>query len=170
MVRPLALGVVLLLVVSGAGAVVSGASATAPAADAAVDVSPATADEQPASTADDATANQSEQRQFAFSIENVSDCGVTCRDVTVTARNTGNTTAENVTVETQLIAGEKVVWQGNESVDQLEPNESTTVTKRVRLGIFDVVAVEQNDGYVTANTTVTWDGGNETFSERRKVA
>jgi hypothetical protein len=173
MARLLALGVVLLLLGSGAGAVVAGASATAPAPGASADASPSSSTAPPlerASASDDATANRTDGRQFEFSIRTVSTCGLTCRDVTVSATNTGNATATNVTVETRLEAGETVVWRGNESVERLEPNESATATKRVRFGVFDAIQVRQNDGYVTANTTVTWDGGRETFDVRRKVA
>lgn len=172
MVRPLAIGVALFVVLSGAGAVVSG-TPTASSADPSADApSASTVQQAPEGTTatETGTANESEQRQFDLSIENISECGLSCRDVTVSAVNTGNTTAQNVTVETQLEAGETVVWRGNDSVSELEPNESSTVTKRVQLGPFEAYAVQQNDGYLTANTTVTWDGGNETFTERRKVA
>ena len=167
MVRLVALGVVLLVVASGIG---SGAAAAAgsPAANGATIAS--AAQHAPASAATDSAANRSDDRQFAFRIQRVSDCGFTCRDVTITATNTGNATAENVTVQTRLKTGERVVWRGNESVAELGPGESTTVTKRVTVGYFDALAVLANGGDVTANTTVAWDSGTETFTERRKVA
>ena len=171
MVRPFALGVALFVVLSGAGAVTWG-TATASSTNLSADVSSVSIAQyspEDTSTTETGTANESEQRRFDLDLENVSECGVTCRDVTVTAVNTGNTTARNVTVETQLEAGDTVVWRGSESVSELEPNESATGTKRVRLGLSEVTQLRQNDGYVTANTTVTWDGGNETFTNRRKV-
>ena len=172
MVRPLTLGVLLVVVVSGTGGVAAGTPAPADASG--PDVASSTPVVQHSldrtSTTDPATAQLAESTQFNFTIRNVSTCGVACRDVTVTAVNTGDATARDVKVVTRLEAGENVVWRGSESIEELEPGESTTVTKRVRLGPFELVQVQQNDGYVTGNTTVTWDGGRETFSERRKVA
>lgn len=115
-------------------------------------------------------ADGADDRQFAFNIRNTSDCGFTCRDVTIRITNTANTTAENVTVSTQLAAGDNVVWTGEESVEELAPGESKTVTERVRIDYIDAFVVQRNDGYLTANTTVTWDSGQESFAERRKVA
>lgn len=143
----------MLVVVSGVGGVASAATA------------PSTNQTDASSAADGP-----DDRQFAFDIQNTSTCGFTCRNVTVTATNTGNTTAENVTVSTELSVGDTVVWEGNDSVENLEPGESVTVTKRVQIDYADALLVQRNDGYMTANTTVTWDDGQETFTERRKVA
>ena len=172
MVRPLALGVALFVVLSGVGAITWG-TATASSTNRPADVSSVSIAQyspEGTSTTETGAANESEQRQFDLDLENVSECGATCRDVTVTAVNTGNTTARNVTVETRLEAGDTVIWRGSESISELEPGESATVTKRVQLGLSEANQLRQNDGYVTANTTVTWDGGNETFTDRRKVA
>ncbi|SFR35624.1 hypothetical protein [Halogeometricum limi] len=155
MVRILTLCVALLLVCSGFGVV---------AADATVQ----TTTETPSAPTDQSE-NATDERQFDFSVGNVTNCGLTCRDVTVTAVNTGDEAAANVTVATWLLAGDTVVWNGTETVDSLDANESVTVTKRVQVGFFDALAVMRNDGYVTANTTVSWDAGEEAFSERRKV-
>jgi hypothetical protein len=167
MVRLVALGVVLLVVASGLGPGVSTAAESPTVNDATID---SAAQHAPTSAAADSAANRSDDRQFDFRIQRVSDCGFTCRDVTITATNTGDATAENVTVQTQLATGERAVWRGSESVAELGPGESTTVTKRVTVGYFDALAVLGNGGDVTANTTVTWDSGSETFTERRKVA
>lgn len=169
--RALTVGAVLLLVLSGTGAV-AGAPAAGGAGGPGSTSAGSVAQHSPdsPSTGNPATANQSDRRQFDFAIRNVSSCGVACRDVTVTAVNTGDTTARDVTVVTRLEAGGPVIWRGSESVERLDPGESTTVTKRVRPGPFGLIRVQRNDGYVTANTTVTWDGGRETFSDRRKVA
>lgn len=164
MTRLVALGIALIVVASGAGAVAADTTASATGHG-----GPPASTTQNAPAATDGAANQSDDRQFGFRIQDTSDCGFTCRDVTITTTNMGNETAENITVSTQLTAGETVVWEGNESVAELEPGESMTVTERVRLDFVDAVQVQQNGGFMTANTTVTWDSGQEQFTERRKV-
>lgn len=160
MVRLSILGVVLVLLLSSVGGVVSGATgATGPAV---VD----TADRgQVTGTA----ANRTADSQFDFALVNTTNCGIACREVTVSATNVGNDTVSNVTASTRLVTGERVLWEGSETVERLGPGESATATKQVQIGFFDAIAVRQNGGWVTANTTVTWDGGRETFVERRKV-
>lgn len=157
MTRLVAVGIVLVVVASGVGV-------------AAADTPASTTQNAPAPSATtEATANESDDRQFGFRIKNTTDCGFTCRDVAIVTTNTGNETAENITVSTRLATGGTVVWQGDESVSELEPGEAMTVTKRVQLDFVDAVRVQQNGGYMTANTTVAWDGGEEQFTERRKV-
>jgi archaellum component FlaF (FlaF/FlaG flagellin family) len=170
MVRLFAVGVVLLVAVAGVGTVVSGAPAGPANGPGAADAA-TTADSSidRSSTTQRGDGDRSDRRQFNFRIQEVSKCGLTCRDVTVTAVNNGDTTAENVTVQTRLKADGEVVWRGSENVQKLEPGESTTVTKRVRLGMFELWQVEQNDGFVTAKTTVSWDDGRERFSNRQRV-
>ncbi|ADQ68263.1 hypothetical protein C499_14880 [Halogeometricum borinquense DSM 11551] len=164
--RIFTLGVVVLVVASGIGA------GAIPAAQASVGDAPVTSAPQDVSdsaASPNSTADQSDDRQFEFDIWNISTCGFTCRNVTITATNTGDEMAKDVTVQTQLETGDTVVWQGNESVSELDSGESKTMTKRVQVGLLDALSVKRNDGHVTANTTVTWNSGNETFTDEWKV-
>lgn len=168
MVRLVALGAALLVIVSGAGGVVASDALGVSSAGESAGTSQAVTAKQsgPAQVGD---ANERGNLRFDFQIQKVEKCGVTCRDVTVTATNTRDTTARNVEFVTKMYAGDNVVWTGNETFERVEPGETKTVTKRVNLGLLEAAQVRQNGGYVTAETNVTWDSGNETFTERRKV-
>lgn len=108
--------------------------------------------------------------KFAFTVLDIKECGTTCRDVTVEATNTMGTTASNVTITTRIYTEGDKVWQGSESFPEIASEESKTRTKRVKLGYYDAMKIKNNDGYITIETTITWDGGKQVFSERRKVA
>lgn len=107
---------------------------------------------------------------FQFRILNTEPCGRTCRDVTVRLTNRGAETATGVTAESRILADGDQIWSGTENIGTVSPGESVTRTKRVKLGVFDAAKVQRNDGYVTIETTVTWDDGSRTFTERVKAA
>lgn len=111
---------------------------------------------------------------FVFSIDNIEECGTTCRDVTVTLFNQQNETAENVTVYTRIYAGNSTaeddrVWQGKEEIGTMSADSSVTDTKRVSLSYADAYAVRQNDGWVTIVTVVQSDDTTVKFEEQRDV-
>ncbi|MFC4358423.1 hypothetical protein ACFO0N_10775 [Halobium salinum] len=118
----------------------------------------------------DAETGTPEPADFRFDVDRVEDCGTTCRDVTLSVRNRGGTDAENVEMAVRLLADGDEVWRGTQPFDRVEAGESRTVTRRVEIGYFDGARIQANDGYVTIETTITWDGGRQSFSERRKVA
>lgn len=121
-------------------------------------------------TSDSTQAASSDTPDFAFTVKDISKCGSTCRDVTVGATNTMNSTATDVTVKSVITADGDKLWSGSESFSEVAAGETKTRTKRVKLGYLDAAKVKNNDGYITITTTITWDGGEQTFSERRKVA
>lgn len=110
---------------------------------------------------------------FTLSIDDVEECGETCRDVTMTLRNQQSTTATDVTVYTRIFAGNgtdgDVVWSGEESLGTLEASESVTATKRVELSLTDAYAVKQADGWITIQTTIQSETETMTVTERRDV-
>lgn len=167
--RSFALAITLLLVASGVGGAASVAAASpAPSSNA----SPLAAQQsprQPGGTNAGPT-KRSDEQQFDFDLVRTSNCGIACQDVTVRVTNIGDDPVRNVRVNTRLKAGNNVVWQGRDVARTLKPGESKTVTKRVRLGPLDAYRVQRNGGAVAAVTTITWNGGRETFTERRKVA
>ena len=107
---------------------------------------------------------------FQFQILNTKSCGQTCRDVTVRLANRGAETATGVTAKSRIFADGDQIWSGTEDIGTVSPGETVTRTKRVKLGVFDAAKVQQNNGYVTIKTTVTWDDGSRTFTERVKAA
>ena len=110
---------------------------------------------------------------FGFAIENIEECGQTCRDVTSTLTNQQDTTAEDVVVYTRIFAGQgtdgDVVWRGDADVGTLGPGQSYTTTRRVELGFQDALAVQNADGWITVQTTVETADRTVTFTEQRQV-
>ena len=122
------------------------------------------ADESASTTTDDSATG------YDFTIENVEECGSTCRDVTAVLANAGDETRRNVRVTTEVYADGDLLWSGNETVGTLAPGEAHTSTKRVNVGLGGGMKIQSNDGYVTIVTVVRSDDGTTRFSERRKVA
>jgi hypothetical protein len=110
-----------------------------------------------------------EPATFRLVVDGVERCGTTCRDVTVAIRNVGGRSAENVDVRVRLLADGDQLWSGTESFDAIGTGEERRQTRRVDVGFVGGAKVQANDGYVTIETTIEWDGGRQTFSERRKV-
>lgn len=107
---------------------------------------------------------------FAFVIDEIVECGTTCREVTATLTNNGTVTATDISVTVTLVVDDDSIWQGTESVGTLEPGESVTTIETVDVGIGGAAAIKANDGYVVIETVVDWDGGSRTFRTRQKVA
>lgn len=122
--------------------------------------------------ADDSQANESQQNEtdpVSLDVERVQNCGSRCRSVTANITNVGNETLTNVTAETRISAADDQIWTRTHRFGNLSANESANRTARISLGFGDAFLIAQNNGRVTINTTVRWDGGNATFSERRRV-
>ena len=155
------LGVVLLVIVAvgsvGAG---PGAAATVP------DSVGQSTDGQDASTQD---SNATVKGPFAFTVERVVPCGLTCRNVTVGLENRGNQTLRNVTVESNVTVGDEVLVRRTAQIDQLAPNESVNRSVRVEVGFAEVQQIRANDGTVTIRTRVTSERYDETFALERSV-
>jgi hypothetical protein len=113
------------------------------------------------------------EKPFAFTIDEIEQCGSTCRDVTSTVTNQQSSEATGVDVTTDIYAGNETsgdtIWSGEEDVGTLPAGESYTATKRVDLGMSDALAVEQNDGWITIETTIESDSKTMTIIERRDV-
>lgn len=113
---------------------------------------------------------------FAFTIDNIEECGQTCRDVTATLHNNQEETASGVTVFTRVFAGEgnnaeeDLVWEGKEEVGTVEAGASHTTTRRVELSLQDAQKINQNDGWITIVTTVQTDDRTVTFRDSEEVA
>ncbi|WP_313691210.1 hypothetical protein [Halorarum halobium] len=106
---------------------------------------------------------------FDLSIRNLTRCGVNCRQVTVTLSNAGDVTAENVTVTSTVLAGDRTVVVRRTRIDRLPPNESVTRTITVSVGLLDVQAIQRNGGRITVRTVVSSDQHTQRFVSSRKV-
>ena len=121
-------------------------------------------------SADDAGDEATPVEPYRFTIDSIEECGTTCREVTATLTNTGEERRTGVVVTTKLITDGDVIWEGDQDVGTLEPDESFTETRAVDVGFTGGYKINQNDGYVTIRTVVKSDQGTVTFEERRKVA
>lgn len=116
-----------------------------------------------------------EPAAFAFAVEEIDDCGQTCRDVTATVDNTQDEPASDVTVQTRIFAGENntetgdLVWENTETIGTLDADSSHTSTQRVELSLQEAAKIEGNDGWITIVTTIESDEETTTVRESRQV-
>lgn len=184
-------GIVSLLVVGAGGAVATGfgdapgpdhspGAGTAPVGSpgSAPADAPETTPDRTGGGNDSATDNESgattDTPPFTVLADNTENCGRTCRDVTSTVTNHQNETARDVTVSTQIYAGEGTngnpVWEGSEHVGTLRADASHTATKRITLSFGEAIAVKHQGGWITIETTVQTADRTVTLTERRQVA
>jgi len=107
---------------------------------------------------------------FAYGVDTIEECGQTCRDVTATITNDGNGTAEGISVETNIYTDGDLIWEGGEEIGTLDASADYTSTQRVDLSFGDAAKVEDNDGWITIETIVRFDSGQEVITEERQVS
>ena len=123
---------------------------------------------------DDTTAE--DDPPFTFTVDEIEECGQTCRDVTATVHNEQPDDTNDVNVYTRIYAGEDntdsddIVWEGTEAVGTLEAETAHTSTRRVELSLQDARKIDNNDGWVTIVTTVESDEETVTFQDSEQVA
>lgn len=111
---------------------------------------------------------------FAFTIDNIEQCGQTCREVTATISNQQATSASDVAVYTRIYAGNSTaegdkVWEGLNEVGTLEGGGAATRTDTVELSLVEAGQVQNNDGWITIVTTVESAERTITFRNNRNV-
>lgn len=113
---------------------------------------------------------------FTFTIDEVEECGQTCRDVTASLHNNQDETATGTTVFTRIFAGEDntdtddLVWEGKEEVGTLDAGATHTTTRHVELSLQEARKIDQHDGWITIVTTVQTDERTVTFRNSEQVA
>lgn len=119
---------------------------------------------------DAGTGTAEPQVNFEVLLDDLSNCGRTCRTVTYTVQNRGTAAATDVTVAFSLRAGGEVVYEGSQSVGDLDPNnELPGNTKPLSLTPSAVETIRANGGDVTLEITPSAsDGTSETFSFERQ--
>ncbi|ELZ91009.1 hypothetical protein [Haloferax sulfurifontis] len=124
----------------------------------------------------DATATATESvPPFGVVVDDIEECGQTCRDVTSTITNQQDTGSSGVTVYSRIFVGngtdpDDEVWRGSQAVGDLAAGESYTTTKRVELSYSEAFAVRQADGWITVQSTIETDDRTLTYTEQRHVA
>ena len=166
---------VVLVVAVGLGAALYTGAGPAPGGDSGDEIEEfPTADD--ADTEDSDTTSPDETDPFSFGIDEIEECGDTCRDVTATLDNNQNETATNVTVYIRIFAGqdntdtEDIVWEGTEDAGTMAAGEDHTTTERVELSLQDARKIDQENGWITILTTVESDDTTVTFQDSEQVA
>lgn len=138
-----------------------------------------TATETPTPSADDSgttSAQTTPTPPFLFTIDTIEECGLTCRDVTVSLFNNQDDSASNITVYTRIYAGQNNtaaddrIWAGQEAVGSLGAEDSYTTTRRVELSFQEAQKVDQHDGWITIVTSVQTADQTMTFQNSEQVA
>ena len=123
----------------------------------------------------DTTASD-EVEPFSFVIDEIEECGETCRDVTATVDNNQDEAATDVTVYIRIFAGQDntntddIVWEGTEDAGNMAAGADHTTTERVELSLQDARKIDQEDGWITILTTVESDDTTVTFQDSERVA
>lgn len=113
---------------------------------------------------------------FLFTIDSIEECGLTCRDVTVSLFNNQDQSASNITVYTRIYAGQNNtaagdrIWSGQEAVGSLAAEDSYTTTRRVELSFQEAQKVDNRDGWITIVTSVETADQTVTFQNSEQVA
>lgn len=113
---------------------------------------------------------------FTLTVDEVTECGQTCRDVTVTLTNTQDEPASGVVVYTRIFAGQDntdtddLIWETREDVGDLEAGGSNTRTMRVELSLSEGMQIQNADGWITILTTVESADERVTFRSSEQVA
>lgn len=123
---------------------------------------------EPAETAPETDASPA-SIPVAYSIDNTSECGRTCRLVNTTVENNGTESLTNVTLAVDIYADGDRVWDGTTPVGTLQPGEAVTNTTRVEVGAADGLKIRGNGGDVTVVTTVRAASGQRTFEDSENV-
>lgn len=111
---------------------------------------------------------------FVPELENMEECGETCREATVALQNKMSVDAENIVVYIRLYAGdstapEDVVWGENRELGTLGAGEVYRETETVDLTPQQANKVRETDGVVTAKATIQSDQATATFVEKDNV-
>lgn len=109
---------------------------------------------------------------FTFTVDGITQCGQTCRNVTVTIYNNQTSPAENVTVYSKIYAGNNTnpdnrVWSGKKDVGHLDADGTYTGVETVKLSYAEGYKVKQHDGWITILTTVKSNDETVTFKMHR---
>lgn len=110
-------------------------------------------------TAPPANTTNASSAPLSHTVENISNCGQTCRIMNATVTNQGNTTAANVEVQYRIYTGDEQVWRGNATVGTLAVNASEPIQKRIEVSAGAGLMIRGNDGNVLIRANVTSDQG-----------
>ena len=102
------------------------------------------------------------------SIESVTECGQTCRDVTYTVTETGGSAVTNLRADITVMSGGETVWEGTDTVGDVAAGGTRERTERVELDQGAALTVAGNDGQVTIIVEFTAAEGATTATFERQ--
>jgi hypothetical protein len=113
-------------------------------------------------------------KPFVPELENMEECGETCREATVAMQNAMNVDAENVVVYVRIHAGDStdpddVVWAENRNIGTLGAGEVYRETESIDLTPQQANNVREEGGLATVKATVDSRQATATFVERDNV-
>ena len=161
---------------TGVGAALYTGTGPAPGGDSGDEIEEFPTEEPPDDEEEEGAASTDDDDPFEFAIDEIEECGQTCRDVTATLFNRQTETATGVTTYTRIFAGEAntdpddVVWEGSVEIGEMDAESSHTTTERVELSLQDARTIDQEDGWVTILTSVDTDETTVTFQDSERVA
>jgi hypothetical protein len=103
---------------------------------------------------------------FAVTVDDLTECGATCRNFTGTVRYTGEGTARDVTLDVRVTAEGSELWNATETVGEVQAGGSYRLVREAEIGYRESSTVLSNDGYVTVWIEVDHAGGTETLRKR----
>jgi len=106
---------------------------------------------------------------FNASVDNITECGSTCRDVDYTLMNIGQSDATDFSVRMHITSGGDEIYNESVNLATLEANSEESRTERVELSRSGAFTVNSNGGDVTINITPMSGNVSETFTFERNV-
>ena len=168
-------GVLVVVVAVGIGAALYTGVGPAPGGDSGDEIEEFPTEDDADTDGSDTTSSD-ETDPFSFTVDDIEECGETCRDVTSTLTNEQDGTETGVTVYIRIFAGQDntdtddVVWEGTEDAGTMEADEDHTTTERVELSLRDARRIDQEDGWITILTTIESEDTTVTFRDSEQVA
>jgi hypothetical protein len=104
---------------------------------------------------------------FELVVENLTECSVTCREITTTMQNNGQDAATIDRVDMTVLAGDTELFQRSFDGDVLGPDDSRTRTRQFEIDLFGSTAIARNGGFVTVEFDVHHDDGTAEFRTKR---
>lgn len=123
------------------------------------------------STPSDTPTATPERVRFDAEIEQITECGFTCRTLTYTIQNHGAGTAAGVEVGIRVFTGGEQVYEDSQTVGDIDArSQRTGVSKDVDPGLGAGRKIKSNDGQVVVELTPRAEGGAAaTFSFDRQL-
>ena len=112
--------------------------------------------------------------QFDLAVEEVRPCGPSCGTGTLQLANTGAEPATNVSITTDVYAGQDVdgpqLWTDTTFLGDIAPSETVSQSKRATWDEGTVELVRSANGWVTFEMTVRTDDSTMRFSGTERLS